>query len=110
MKISSKVARVIKAENISPEELSYMLEHSSISSLRDGCNRRYFHWLLKVDKGNLLDMQHEQIVEVGEGESRMLEDHDACHGEGCLECGWVGKVGRWISDKKIPAHEPLIFR
>jgi hypothetical protein len=55
----------------------------------------------------LVAMQHADMVEVGDGETRMLEDHEACDGQGCRGCGWIGQVGRWVSDKQLPKPESL---
>lgn len=52
-------------------------------------------------------MQHVQVRETGSGTTRMMEDHDACEGKGCRGCGWVGQIGRWVTDKALPIHAPL---
>jgi len=101
--LSAKVERVILAEKISAQELEYMLYYAAITRLR-GFNRRYFHWLFLVKNDVLLDMQHVELTQVGRGHTKMLEDHDACDGQGCVGCGWVGQIARWIKDKAAPKH------
>jgi len=102
MKISTKALRVLEAEKISPDELMQMLIEAAFTSVR-GCNLRYFQWLF-VKKGDvLLDMQRADLVEIGRGSNRMLEEHDACDGEGCSACGWAGQVSRAISDPTAQA-------
>lgn len=102
MQISSKVLRVLQAEKISADELYKMLEEVAFTSLR-GCNRRYFQWLFKVNGDLLQDMQRLDVVEVGRGRERMLEEHEACDGEGCHECGWIGSVSRAFEDTTATA-------
>lgn len=99
VQISNKVLRVLQAENISPDELQRMLDELAFTSIR-GCNRRYFQWLFRMshDGTMLQDMQRMDVVEIGKGQNRMLEEHDACGGEGCRICGWVGQVSRAITD------------
>lgn len=97
MQINGKVLRVLQAEKISPEELYRMLDEVAFTSIR-GCNRRYFQWLFLVKDNMLQDMQRLDLIEVGRGPHRMLEEHEACDGEGCRECGWVGQVSRAIED------------
>jgi hypothetical protein len=99
MTFSEQVLRVLRFERISEEELAKMLEKAAITRIR-GFNRRYFHWLFKIQGDTLVEMQRVDIVEVGKGKTRMLEDHESCAGKGCRGCGWVGQIGRWITDKK----------
>lgn len=102
MQISRKVLRVLQEEQISPTELYRMLDELAFTSIR-GCNRRYFQWLFQIVGNQLQDMQRMDLVEIGRGRDRMLEDHDACDGEGCRECGWVGQVSRAIEDTTATA-------
>jgi hypothetical protein len=102
MQISAKALRVLTAEQISAEELYRMLDEAAFTSVR-GCNRRYFQWLFVVRDNVLRDMQLLEVVEVGKGKDRMLEEHDACNGEGCRECGWIGQVSRAIADTTAAA-------
>lgn len=97
MKLSSKVLRIMKQEQISAEELAYMLRHAAITRVRD-CNCRYFHWLFLVKDDQLEDMQRIDVVKVGEGDSHMLEEHAGCQGMGCKGCGWVGQISRAVKD------------
>lgn len=99
MQISTKVLKVLKAENISAEELRRMLNKMALTSIR-GCNRRYFQWLFQMNSTNtvLSDMQRLDVVEIGRGQNRMLEEHEECGGEGCRTCGWVGQVSRAVQD------------
>ena len=93
---------MLQAEKISPDELMHMLVGSAFTSLR-GCNLRYFQWLF-VRRGEMLvDMQRVDLVEIGRGQNRMLEEHDECDGEGCRDCGWAGQVSRAISDPTAQA-------
>ena len=97
MKISDKVLRVLKAEQISADELYRMMDELAFTSIR-GCNRRYFQWLFRLDGDVLQDMQRLDLVEIGKGQNRMLEEHEPCDGEGCHECGWAGIVSRAVDD------------
>jgi hypothetical protein len=97
MQISAKVLRVLEAEKISADELYRMLDDVAFTSIR-GCNRRYFQWLFVVKDNRLEDMQQLDLVEIGRGSTRMLEEHDDCEGEGCKACGWAGQVSRAIED------------
>jgi hypothetical protein len=106
MKLSDKVVKVMRAENISPEEMRVMLDHAAITSLRS-MNRRYVHWLFKIVGGHVIDMQHTELVQLGSGTTKMLEDHEDCGGVGCKDCGWAGQVARWVSDRETPTHEAL---
>lgn len=107
MQISGKVLRVLKAENISPDELYRMLDDVAFTSIR-GCNRRYFQWLFTVKNNVLQDMQRADVVEVGRGPNRMLEEHEPCNGEGCHDCGWVGQVYRAINDSTAAAMQAAV--
>lgn len=104
MQISPKVLKVLQAEHISSEELYRMLDELAFTSLR-GCNRRYFQWIFKLSSdGKLLeDMQRLDLVEVGLGQNRMLEEHEPCSGEGCRDCGWAGVISRAVSDATATA-------
>jgi hypothetical protein len=97
MEVSKKVLRIMQEEKISAAELRQMLDDAAYTSIR-GCNRRYFQWLFEVNGNVLKDMQREDLVEIGRGDNRMLEEHEACHGEGCRECGWAGSVSRAVAD------------
>lgn len=107
MQISSKVARVLEAEQIARAALDNMLSHAAITRIR-GFNRRYYHWLFLVRGDVLEDMQRVQMTEIGNGDTRIAEEHDACAGQGCRACAWVGQIQRRIKDKKMPAHEPFL--
>src|ERR1035441_10535513 len=100
MELSDQVLRVLSFERISEGKLAEMLKRAAITRLR-GFNRRYFHWIFKTEGDVLVAMQHVEIIEIGNGNTRMLEDHDACDGAGCHGCGWIGQVGRWGSDRQV---------
>lgn len=102
MQISPKVLRVLQAEKISSDELFHMLDAVAFTSIR-GCNRRYFQWLFRIKDNILLDMQRLDLTEIGRGDNRMLEDHEACDGLGCHDCGWVGQVSRAVQDSTAAA-------
>lgn len=102
MQISPKVLRVLQAEDISAEELYRMLDEVAFTSVR-GCNRRYFQWLFVLKDNVLQDMQRADVVEIGKGSNRMLEEHEACEGQGCRTCGWVGQVSRAVEDATATA-------
>lgn len=98
MKLHEKILRIMQEEQISVEELMFMVEHAAKTSLR-GCNRRYHHWLFLVEGEVLKDMQYaEGIPEVGNGLVEMMEDHLPCQGRGCKACAWSGSIIRKISD------------
>jgi hypothetical protein len=102
MQISAKVLRVLEAEQISADELYRILDEVAFTSIR-GCNRRYSQWLFVIKDDVLLDMQYFDLVEIGRGSTRMLEEHDDCDGEGCKACGWAGQVSRAIEDTTASA-------
>ena len=97
MQINQKVLRVLQAEQISADELYKMLDEVAFTSIR-GCNRRYFQWLFLVEDDVIQDMQRADLVEIGKGPHRMLEEHDECDGEGCRGCGWIGEISRAVTD------------
>jgi hypothetical protein len=105
--LPTKVLRVLHGESITPKELADMIRLSARSSLRAGFNRRYFHWLFKIQGDRLEDMQYADIVTVGTGTTQMSEDHEPCDGAGCRACGWTGQIIRRITDKSLPRHEPI---
>ena len=100
MELSDQVLRVLSFERISEGKLAEMLKKAAITRLR-GFNRRYFHWIFKTECDVLVAMQHVEIIEIGNGDTRMLEEHDACDGAGCHGCGWVGQIGRWVTDRQL---------
>jgi hypothetical protein len=104
MQLSDKAFRVIKAEGISADELRLMLDKAAFTKLR-GCNRRYFQWLFVVQDNWLRDMQRVDVVQIGKGHDRMLEEHEDCDGDGCRDCGWVGQVSRAIVDSTAAAMQ-----
>jgi hypothetical protein len=104
MQINGKVLRVLQAEKISPEELYRMLDEVAFTSIR-GHNLRYFQWLFKMKDNVLEDMQRVDLVEIGKGQNRMLEEHEPCSGEGCRECGWAGVVSRAVVDTTAGAMQ-----
>lgn len=109
MKLSEKVLKVMQEEKISPEELKYMIDHAARTQIR-GCNRRYFHWVFKIENEAVEDMQLAQLKQEGHGETSMLEEHVDCNGKGCKQCGWTGySVDRRITDKTVPKYEPLSY-
>jgi hypothetical protein len=99
LEICSRVLRVLRHERISNEELRMMLDRAVPLTNRPirGFNRRYFHWLFKVDGEQILDMQRAEMVEFGHGDTRMIEEHENCRGQGCRACGWIGEIARRIS-------------
>lgn len=108
MQVSEKVVKVMAGEQISPAELEKMLQLAAKTSLR-GMNRRYHHWLFRVDGNQLQDMQRTDMVTFGAGNEQVLEEHDVCDGEGCHECGWVGEVSVRISDSTAAALDARRF-
>lgn len=94
--ITPQVKKVIDTEGISTTELAEMVDHSAKSSQR-GHNRRYHSWLFRVaPTGTVESMISTEFKVVGSGENAMWEEHDACAGAGCHECGWVGEIVRKI--------------
>jgi len=97
MSISPQVRRVLSAERISEEELALMVKRAANFRGED-CNKRYYQWAFRVKDGTVEVMRHDTLVEVGHGSTRVTEEHDACNGEGCRACGWVGSIVRGIDD------------
>ena len=106
MQLSDKVQRVAREENISLDELVYMVKHSAVCR-QEGFNRRYYHWSLNVQGNSLVDMRYFERIEVGEGNTSVFEEHGECAGEGCRECGWAGEIIRYVSDKVVPTYGRL---
>lgn len=106
MYIHPKVLRVLAEEKISSTELTNMMADWAFTSVR-GFNRRYFQWLfLFSERENaLMGMQHMDLIEIGQGQNRMLEEHEVCGGEGCRACGWVGSVSRAVADSTAAAMD-----
>jgi hypothetical protein len=100
MKVTEKVLRVLRAEHISDEELGKMLDEAAITRIEGG-NARYCHWLFKTNPvtGAVEDMRLVEMVEIGQGPAKVIEEHDACEGAGCHACGWVGSFVRRLSDE-----------
>lgn len=105
IQVSERVLWVLRYEKISEEELAKMLRLAVNTRVR-GFNKRYCHWIFKVNGDHLEEMQWVDLLEVGKGKTKMLEEHDSCNGEGCHTCGWSGQVARWITDRPLPKHEP----
>jgi hypothetical protein len=103
MLLSTKVGRVTKGEEISMAELAIMVEHAALSSGTEGFNRRYHHWLFRVETDGsdtvVRDMRYAESVRVGQGQHQQSEEHFDCCGAGCKTCGWAGEVIRLVSDK-----------
>ena len=74
-----------------------MLKHAAITSLA-GCNRRYFQWLFRVLGHTVADMRRLEPFTVGQGSTKVYEEHEKCAGEGCRSCGWWGQICRLVSD------------
>jgi hypothetical protein len=49
-----------------------MVDEAAITRLR-GFNRRYFHWLFKIQRDSVEEMQHVDLLKVGHGETMMME-------------------------------------
>jgi hypothetical protein len=109
MRTSEKVKRVLAGENISQNELETMIRSAAKFS-KEGCNRRYHHWLFNVQGDEVVDMRTSWMKQVGRGKDRVIEEHDTCQGQGCKMCGWSGQVIRLVSDKVVPRFEPLRLR
>jgi hypothetical protein len=98
LKLSEQVKRVIKAEKISDDELEQMVKLSAPFT-GEGVNRRYHQWLFKVtnDPGVEKMMLHDlRTVGTTKGQGWIEEEHEACLGEGCRDCGWTGVVRRYL--------------
>lgn len=94
LQVSDKVVRVCREESISQSELEYMLERAAMTSAR-GHNRRYFGWLFKVEGPKVTSMVTTASLET-HADDVMYEEHEACGGKGCRDCGWLGEVGQVI--------------
>jgi hypothetical protein len=100
--MSLQVQRVMQACKISPDELVQMIFRSALTRER-GFNRKFYDWLFKVkveireDTTTVQKMVLAQQIEIGHGPHYMEEVHMDCNGEGCLECGWDGKIVRHLA-------------
>jgi hypothetical protein len=108
MQVSEQVKRVMTKEKISHGKLEEMVASAAISSV-PGFNRRYYNWLLKVTGDQVMALELVNRPIVGSGETVMYEVHEDCEGQGCKKCGWSGEIGRRVTDKPLPKHEPLFL-
>jgi hypothetical protein len=93
-KLSKQVQRVIKAENISLEELATMLRKAAITTHSRG-NRRFHSWIFDMSDTHVDRMTLDELIELDKPGSLELTVHDdcpECDGEGCRLCHWVGEV------------------
>lgn len=98
LRLSEQVVRVCRGEGISQTELEYMVERAAMTSAR-GHNRRYFNWLFKVTPFPPDKVKVTSMVTAGAlvaHEDVMFEEHEACKGEGCKDCGWLGEIARHV--------------
>jgi hypothetical protein len=95
--LSEQVRRVLKAEKIAEEELLTMVQLAAPYT-GEGMNRRYHQWLFLVENTTVQKMMLQDLRTVGKVGSKgwVEEEHDACVGEGCRDCGWSGIVRRYL--------------
>lgn len=97
IKLSPRVEGLVKRSGLSYEELVEMVERSAPRTNKDGMNRRFHQWLLKVEADQILDMHLEHWTGEGRGHSFQIEEHEDCEGQGCAGCGWRGEIKRFLS-------------
>jgi hypothetical protein len=91
--IAPQVERVMKSEGISLAELSEMVNKAAITTHHRG-NRRFHSWVFDVHQGQVWKMSHVDEVRVrkaGTLDLTVFEEHEACEGDGCKECGYAGE-------------------
>lgn len=97
MNTTTKVAKVIHEEGITPQELEEMIKKSSICSHSAKGNRRFHDWIFNISPEGCTDMFKEEITIIGKGHIGMYEDCPKCDSEGCKFCGWNGEVQRKLN-------------
>lgn len=97
--LSERVKRIARIEGISEQELLEMIRRSAPCT-HDRGNRRFHTWVFSIDKrtNECEDMASYEFFEEGQPGMRgwVFEEHLACSGEGCRDCGWWGEVRRYL--------------
>ena len=91
--LSDQVKRVMEQSAITLDDLTMMLVRAAKVTHPEG-NRRYHSWLLQVEGKKVLRLRKFDMTDYSQGCRSIEEECEACDGEGCAECGWVGKVKR----------------
>ncbi len=104
MAVSRQAGWMICAEGI--PELTLMLDDAS-NTTRRGFNLCDSDWPFKIQGDAILEMQNAQLSELSTGATDMLENRDACAGQGCRGGGWVGQGRRRVTGKELATRAPL---
>lgn len=94
MNLSPQVERVLKAEQISMQELGEMLNKAAITTHPRG-NRRFHSWVFDIKQGTVWRMSAvEDSFErkAGTLDLTVFEEHEDCDGDGCRGCGYSGET------------------
>jgi hypothetical protein len=104
--MSVNIKQVQSEEGISDEELNEMVRAAAPVTHENG-NRRFHHWLFKVEGDILIsmcrwDMVHRDLSHQRKGSDEFLvtEECALCDGDGCKQCGWVGFITAYRSAPK----------
>ena len=96
--LSPQVAQKLVDEKLSLADLEEFINKSAIIKHVAG-NRRYFDWLLRIEDDKVLSLRHigtakDEMTDYAGGLEFQIEECEECYGDGCEECGWLGKVKR----------------
>jgi hypothetical protein len=104
MAVSRQVGWMLCSEGI--PELTLRLDDASPTTLR-GSNLCESDWPFKIQGYAILEMQYAQLRELSTSATDMLENRDACAGQGCRGGGWVGQVRRRVTGNELATRAPL---
>jgi hypothetical protein len=96
--LSPQVEQKLADERLSVEQLEEIVKKSAIIKHVAG-NRRYFDWLLRIEGDKVLslrriNMAEDEMTDYASGMEYQVEECEDCYGDGCVHCGWLGKVKR----------------
>jgi hypothetical protein len=95
--LDPRVQSIAEAEGILPSELQEMVVRAAINRQYEGFNRRFQHWLLKIEDNHVLGMRHLEMMRLGFDRGCGVEEEECelCDGQGCKDCGWIGQIERY---------------
>lgn len=96
--LSPQVEQKLKDEGLTVAQLEEIIRKSAIIKHVAG-NRRYFDWLLRIEDDKVLSFRfigtaEAEMTDYASGLEYQIEECEDCDGDGCTECGWLGKVKR----------------
>lgn len=97
LKLGPKVQEVMDHYHISVNEVSLMVQRAAKTSMEGG-NRKFHQWLFDVHDEEVVAMRKASRPVEGEDRGAGVKEYECplCQGWGCQECGWWGKVQRYL--------------